>query len=254
MIIKVKRAKAHGWTNLKSYAGAKTRIGCPLDSFGKNVTGLTKDDEERLERELSLDTGTLSRNSPFWDTFFVDIDGVSLTLDTESPEHELWYKFLCAQKKVAKSMGELKTNARAIFVMYNEDDEAAKENKRGKNKRLAYKLFDELSTNDMKNVLLLFGDIADSTSPDMIEKKLSDILEDDPALFLATASDKNLKSKVFILELVKSGLLTKKGSAFIDPISEDILAFDMENMVSFIEDKRNNGKVIQLKTELKNRS
>lgn len=250
-IVKMKRAKAHGWLGLKSYANTKTRIGCPLDRFGKPVTGLTPEDETELELALGLDKGTLNRNNVFWTDFFVDIFDGTITLDTEVPEHRLQHKFLTAQKKVAKSMAELKTNANAIFVMYNEEDEAAKENKRNKNTRLAYRLFDEMSTEDMANVLMLYGKPAGSTSPSMIENTLQKLIDEDATTFLAHAGDPKMKMKVFVLRLVRAGILAKKGPGFAEYGSEDILAYDMEGMINYLEAKTNNAKLLQFKQALK---
>lgn len=262
MIVKVKRVKKNGWLNgLKSYSGAKTRVGVVVDSQGNQVTGLTKEDEHRLEEALGHDRGYLKKGNlrdenlnNFWTSHTVDfLEDQVLVLDTEDPLQELDYLMLKAQKKVAKNMAELRTNGFAQFVIFNEEDEAAGENKRGKNKRMASNLFEELSTNDMKNILMLYGRPSDSTSPVMIENQLMKLMEDDPAEFLVHSKDPNMKSKVFVLELVKAGVLAKKGGAFVEYGDDTVIAYSMDEMVKYLDAKANNSKAIQYKEALKSR-
>lgn len=258
MIVKVKKARGSGWLKgIKAYDGSITRIGLPIDRNGNLVTGLTISDEERLEKALFLDKGTLNRNSPYWVTKTVDVPSNQvLLLDTDTPEHELDYLILKAQKKVAKSIAELNTGAGAYceFVMFNDDDEAAKENKRGKNKRLAYSVFDSLSPNEMRDILMVYGRPADSSSNDVVESTLQKMLEEDPSMFLAHANDPAKKTRVFVLSLVRAGILSKKGPAFADYGTEEIIAYNMEEAIKFFDSKANNGKLLQYKELLKNRA
>ena len=259
-IIKVKKTKKNGWLGIKSFANGKTRLGVSIDKFGNQNTGLTREDEARFEEALGYDKGYLKKANlredkvNYWTDYSVDFHGDEiLVLDTEIPEQELMYLVLKAQNRVAKNTQELKTNGFAEFVIFNEEDEAVKENKRGKNKRLAFNLFEELSTADQKNILMLYGRPTESTSPAMIENQLSKLMEDDPTQFLAHAKDPNMKAKVFVLELVKSGILAKKGGAYTDYGSDDILAYNMDEMVKYLDSKVNNAKVIQYKDSLKKR-
>lgn len=257
MIVKVKKARGNGWLKgIKAYDGAITRIGLPLDKNGNLVTGLTVEDERRLEKALFLDANTLNRNSPYWVTKTVDVPANQvLILDTETPEHELDYLILKAQKKVAKSITELNSGSGAFceFVMFNDDDEAAKDNKRGKSKRVAYALFDTLSPNEMREILMVYGRPADSSSNDVVESQLLKLLEEDALTFIAHANDPTKKTKVFILNLVKEGILAKKGPAFVEYNTDEIIAYSMEEMIKFLDSKANNGRLLQLKEALKNR-
>ena len=263
MIVKVKKVKNQGWgSNLvKAYEGTITKIGPAMDRNGNYATGLTAEDESRLEKELGYPVGALSkqRSNKWWSEkdegvgFYIKFEGnTPIILDTENPEDELKYLILKAQKRVAKSVKE-SSHPTAEFVIFNEEDEADKENKRGKNKRLAFALFDTLSTNEQRNVLLMYGKKAESSSPAIVESQLLKLLEDDPAMFLVNANDPHLKDKVFILSLVSAGLLTRKGGAFIENGSDEVLAYDMDGMIKFFEEKKNNGKLLQFKAELKNR-
>lgn len=263
MIVKVKKVKNQGWgTNqVKAYEGTKTKVIPSIDRNGNYNTGLTLEDEARLEPLLGLQKGNLnkSKENKWWSQYndglgyFIEFTGnTPLILDTEIPEHELSYLVLKGQKRVAKSVKE-STHPSAQFVIFNEEDEADKENKRGKNKRQANSLFETLSVNEMRNVLLMYGKNAESSSPAIIENQLSKLMDEDPLTFLVHAKDPHIKNKVFILSLVSAGILTRKGGAFIESVTEDILAYDMDTMIQFLDEKKNNGKLIQFKEALKNK-
>jgi hypothetical protein len=260
-IIKVKRAKQHGWgdVKLKAYNGAKTRLGIPIDAYGNQVTGLSKDDEHRLEDAMGLDRGTLKKGSVrgdapvnYWTNYTIDIFGMDvLTLDTSIPEHELQHKILLARKDVAKDINELKSKPEALFVLFNDDDEAEKAVVRGKAKRLAGALFDTLSPEDMRNLLLLYGEDSTTNSNAVVESKLERYMEDDYNRFLAIANDSNLKDKVFIAKLQKAGIVRKNGQQYLEEGTNEHLAYSLDEFVTFLQDKKQNGKVLQFKEALK---
>lgn len=261
-IVKVKRAKKNGWGSnvLKAYAGARTRVGVQIDRYGNQVTGLTKEDETRLENVMGLDAGTLKRGSVsgaippvnFWTTFTVDmLDTDTLVLDTAIPEDEIRHKVLLARSDVAKDLNDLKNKPNALFVLFNDDDEAEKSNIRGKSKRVAYQLFEALSPVDMRNLVLLFGENTDTLSDAVVESRLEKYMEDDFTKFVATASDTDLKDKVFITKLQKAGIIRKNGQQFVEEGTNEHLAYSMDEFVTFLKDKKNNGKVLQFKEALK---
>jgi hypothetical protein len=261
-IIKVKRAKKNGWgsNTLKSYTGARTRVGVQIDKYGNQDTGLTKEDETRLEEAMGFDKGHLRRGSVaglepmvnYWTTFTVDmLDTDTITLDTSKPEDEIKYKVLLARKDVAKDMNELKNMPYAAFVLFNDDDEAEKANVRGKAKRLAYTLFESLSPEDMRNLLLIYGESTDTNSNAVVESKLEKYMEDDYNKFLDVARDSNLKDKVFIAKLSRAGIIKKSGQQYVEEGTNEHLAYTTEELVAFLQDKKNNGKVAQYKEALK---
>ena len=264
MIVKVTRAKKHGWgnTTVKSFTDSRTRLGVPIDNHGNQITGLTPEDEERLEKAMNLDKGTLRRGSikdsnigaptNYWTNYTVDIFGHDpLILDTDIPEHELQFKILLVRKDVAKDLNDLKSKPHALFVLSNDDAEAEKANVRGKTKRLAYTLFESLSPDDMRNLLLLYGEDSSSNSPAIVESKLEKYMEDNYSKFLETAQDSDLKDKVFITKLQKAGIVRRIGHQFVEEGTNEHLAYSLEEFVTYLKDKKNQGKLLQFKEALK---
>ena len=262
-IIKVKKVKNQGWGSnmVKAYEGTITKVGPSLDRNVNYNTGLTKDDEKRLEKALYLKEGSLSssKENKYWVEkdegrgYYIMFEGnTPLILDTENPEDELKYLVLKGQKRVAKSVAE-SNHPTALFVIFNEEDEAAKDNKRGKSKRMAYTLFDSLSPNEMRDILMVYGKPASSSSDDVVENQLQKLLEEDPNLFLLHANDPSKKTKVFILKLVKEGILVKKSGAYFEKGSDEPIAYALDEMIKFLDAKANNAKLLQFKEALKDR-
>jgi hypothetical protein len=251
MIVKVKKAKAESWNGLAYFTGAKNTIGASIDQFGRPVTGLTKDEEERFEKELSLPKGTLANTSDFWLNYgpVLDADSQTLTLDTTIPEHEMQYKFLKAQKKVAKNLSELKVNSEAKYVIYSEEAEAAEENKKSKVKRNAIRLMDEMTPAQMREMLLFYGKSGNTSNDDAVENTLFKEVETDPAQFIEYVTDERLKLKVFIMECKRYGVLDVAGNGF--RLGENVIAADIDEMASFLENKANQAIFKHLKEELK---
>lgn len=261
-IIKVKRAKKNGWGNntLKSYSGARTRIGVQIDKYGNQSTGLTKEDENRLEDLMGFERGYLRKGSVagltpqvnYWTTFTVDmLDTDTLILDTSMPEDEIKYKVLLARTDIAKDLNDLKNKPNAVLVLFNDDDEAEKANVRGKSKRLAYTLFEALSPEDMRNLLLLYGETSDTNSNAVVESKLERHMEDNYGKFLEIAKDSDLKDKVFITKLQKAGIVRKVGQQYVEDGTNEHLAYTLDEFVTYLKDKKNQGKLIQYKEALK---
>jgi hypothetical protein len=251
MIVKVKKAKAESWNGLAFFVGAKNTIGASIDQFGRPVTGLTKEEEARFEKALSLPEGTLANTSDFWLTYgpTLDADSQTLILDTTIPEHEMQYKFLKAQKKVAKNLSELKRNADAKYVIYSEEAEAAEQNKKSKEKRSAIRLLDELSTGQMKELLLFYGKGGLHTNDDAVENALFSEVEADPAKFINYVTDDKLKLKVFALECKRYGIIDSRGKGFV--LGDNVIAADVDEMATFLESKSNQAIYKHLKEELK---
>lgn len=261
-IIKVKLARKAGWGNntLKSYTGARTRLGVQIDRYGNQNTGLTKDDEARLEEAMGFEKGYLRKGSVagsppqvnYWTTFTVDLlDTDTLILNTDMPEDEIKYKVLSVRTDVARDLNDLKTKPNALLVLINDDDEAEKANNRGKAKRLAYTLFESLSPDDMRNLLLLYGEESSTNSNAVVESKLERHMEDNYGKFLEIAKDSDLKDKVFITKLQKAGIVRKVGHQYLEEGTNEHLAYTLDEFVTFLKDKKNQGKLLQFKEALK---
>jgi hypothetical protein len=250
--ITVKKAKADIWSGLKNYEACAVKMHASIDSkLGSIKSGLSKEDETRLETELNLKVGELSKNSPFWVDYFVMIPSEGLDLDLSLPEHELMYKVLSVKKIIAKSISELKTNALAEYVISDEEQEVEIEIAKRKDTSKAWAKFEEMNTEDRKAVLIAYGQAPYSMSNNKIEKVLGDILELDPKKFISTIEDPLYKGKVFVNTCVHAGVLSKRGSAIY--FDRELIGASLEGAISYFKEKENQNVTLAVKQALQNK-
>ena len=246
-IIRVKPIKRDTWSGFIRFNNTKDYITPYFDEGGTIVTGLTKEDEERLGQLLKRD---LSAISPFWNEYKILMTDKERQFNIENPEQELAYKFMLGHKKVANS--ELTRNdfPSAEYIIYNEEMEAKIKNEKFSEKRKATTAFNELSLNQMRDILKLYPGYTkvDTVSADVIEARLFELMEGDPAKFNRLVGDKKLDMKVFLKDLVQSKILRKNRSAFY--YGSDNIGHDEESTIVYLENPENQGLLIALKQEL----
>lgn len=247
MKVTIKQRNTHAWSNIKSYDTAVTSISPKLNKIGRIETGLTPDDEERLEKALNLPKGTLAFNSPYWETFTIRIRQGELELDTAIPEHEIQYKVLLTMDKFAKNLSE--KSSKADFVIYNEEQEAEVNNVARNSKKKAYTVLNAMSETEIKEALIAMGKKPQSTSPQVLEDMLGSIVDSKPDYFLSIVEDKFFKQKVFLNKLLQNGILKKVGSQVV--YDKEVLGYDVESTIVFLIDPKNDTIVEALKKQLK---
>ena len=222
-----------------------------LKGSGVLNTGLTEEDERRLEDKMNMSPGTLSRyNKDYWTMFRVDVpkDGVILNLGL--PEDELKYLVLKAHQRVANSEMERFDSPFAEYVMTSQEQEAKVENKKSKLKRKAYKVFSNMNTTEMKDVLKVMGKRAgDDASVDFVESQLDKIVTDDPQNFLTTVEDPTFKMRAFIDDCISSRVLVKNGTKYQLP-GGDTVGFTLEQTIEYLQNPDNQEVYLDLKGKM----
>lgn len=246
-IFKIKLRAADMWSGVQKYDNCRVILYVGIDKFGRIVTGLTSEDESRLEKALGFDAGYLAKSSKFWKEFSVQIDSTGLTLDPTDPYQELQYLFLNKSNKVSKSLKAIPNSA--IAVMYCEEEVAKHSNLSRKGKVDAFKKFATMSHDDMKKILVMYGKRAvDSMANDVVEDILGTEIELNPNKFLEIATDPNIEKKLFITGLMNKGIIKKIGTRYV--YGEVVLGTSLESVVTFLSDKANQPILLALK-ELK---
>tara|TARA_Y100000004_G_scaffold62249_4_gene69725 strand:- start:3538 stop:4395 length:858 start_codon:yes stop_codon:yes gene_type:complete len=214
-------------------------------------TGLTEDDERRLENKMNMSPGTLSRyNKDYWTMFRVDVPKDGVTLNLSFPEDELKYLVLKAHQRVANSEMERFDSPFAEYVMTSQEQEAKVENKKSKLKRKAYKVFSNMNTTEMKDVLKVMGKRAgDDASVDFVESQLDKIVTDDPQNFLTTVEDPTFKMRAFIDDCISSRVLVKNGTKYQLP-GGDTVGFTLEQTIEYLQNPDNQEVYLDLKGKM----
>lgn len=221
------------WAGVSQYRNCHTSISTYLTRTGRLYTGLTKEDEDRLGEVLRIN---LSPSSPFWVTFHVKMGSKDLILDLSDPYDEMRYLFLKGHKRVANGLSDRK--ATANYVIINEEAEAKESNIRSKIRRQALREFDKMSITDMRKCLRILGNKADEMSSEVVEQKLGEFVDSDPASFIEKWVNNQTKETEFLVqEAVAKNVIRKNKNVY--RYGTDIIGHTLEDTVAYLDKTEN---------------
>lgn len=244
MIYNLKTLRTDKWLAVRKFDQCFTNLGVAVGKHGKPETGLTKQDETELEGLLNLNKGELAKESEFWTSYEIRIGLGELTFDEEVPEEKLQLLTLRAMPEVADGYDEAKSNARAEYLLYSKEQEAVASNKKHQVKKQAYKELEKLGLEDMTELLMSYGISMPFASPDVIETKVFDLMESNPAKFISIIKDPLRDAKKFVRTCLSRGLLEDIEGAIFH--NEDVVGVDITSCAIALF----NGKYKQLKAVL----
>ena len=154
-----------------------------------------------------------------------------------------------ASARVANSQNERNHWPKAEYVVYDAEEDAKKDNLKVKEKRTAYKTFNGMTHQKMRDVLKLMGKRAENSSNTLVENTLSDIIEKDPSEYNRLTSQKDFKVRVLIEDLIQENIVRRKGATHY--YGDVNIGYDLDAAVSFLENPKNQELVLNLKQKLK---
>jgi len=233
MKVIVKSLNKNTWAGVSQYKNCTTSLAPYFTRSGRIYTGLEKEDEVRLGEKLRID---LSPTSPYWSTFHIKLGSKDLILDIADPYEELKYIFLKGHKRVADGLNDRKPTAN--YVIINEESEAKEENKRNQLRRRALREFDKLTVGDMRKCLRVLGNKADEVSNEIVEQRLSNIVEQDPFTFIEKWVDnKNKETEFLIQDAVSKNVLRKNKNVY--KYGTDIIGNNLEATIDYLDNAAN---------------
>jgi hypothetical protein len=233
MKVIVKTLNKNLWAGTAQYKNCTTSLAPYFTRSGRIYTGLSKEDEVRLGEKLRID---LSPTSPYWATFHIKLGVKDLILETSDPYEELKYIFLKGHKRVADGLADRKPTAN--YVIINEESEAKEENKRNQLKRRALRELDKLSIGDMRKCLRILGNKADEVSNEVVEQKLSNMVETDPFTFIEKWVDNKTKETEFLIQdAVAKNVIRKNKNVY--KYGTDIIGHNLEATVDYLDNPTN---------------
>lgn len=248
MEIIVRIIKTNPWTGITKWSGCFDYIGSYWTRSGNLYTGLSTEDRERLEDALHYEVGKLSPNSTFWDTYAVKIGRDDLILDTEKPEDELKYLFLKSHRRVANSIKNIQPGH--DYVLINTNSEAEETNRLNKIRREAFREMDKMSVEDMRKCLRIFGVKSDTISNELVEAKISDIIEKTPSQFISKwISNPNKEIQFVIEEALSKNVLRKNRTQYI--YGTDVIGNGLDEAIAYLKEKRNQDIKMAILNEIK---
>jgi hypothetical protein len=252
--IEIKRNPKVGYFGITSYPKSTTTLSCQIGKRGYN-TGLTPEEESFYEKKLDLKPGELSKNSKWWGEVFNVGYPIRLfnTKTTEfyldDPMSQIKYKVLLAHSDVANS--EMERNKPGILFYIDDKEAKAKEELKTINFELeGMKLILSLTSDEVKGTLRLFGKpSAELMSTDVCQALLMQEMKKNPKQFFDIITDKELKNKIFVYELLDKKILTRKGNAV--KYGDDTIGNSLNEACEWVIDVKNQSTVLALQTKLK---
>lgn len=209
-------------------------------------TGLTEEDEKYFGGKLQKD---LSKESSFWDDFKIVLKPKGITLELTNITHQLQYKFLQNHYRIAQSLTDPGIGIKDYYIV-DDNKEAELVNNKAQLKIKANGLFSKLSVENKKDILKLYPNYTnmDTVSTTIIDAKLYEELEKNPAKFISHAEDKKRDLKVLLKDLISAELLRKNKSSYY--YGEDFLGHDEESTIEYLEHPDRQGLKIDLLKQL----
>ena len=188
----------------------------------KNV--LTDNEKTFLEDLLGLEVNGLSvysKNNNFWDNYLIRLSKQDTILDLSNPQDYIKYKVLLANKDtIAPSMRALKEGRKATYeyVIMEPNEEFSDSKNRVNNTMKCFEEFGAIK--DKFDVLKCIVEtidgrtVAANTKIEFLQAKATDLITDNPKLFLETVTDPLLNSKVLLRKAVEKGIVAKRGEYY----------------------------------------
>ena len=234
------------------WSGCKRTYQAPTNQFDRIIQLLNKDEQEYLEKEMGLETGSLApgaRKNNFWREFKVTLDKKGKMLDLSDPEDFLSWKVLQASNTVANSKEGINVMIHD-FYMVTEEEERESDNRLAERYEKASHLFTKINKSDKKmiSVLRLLGKrgIPAEASTKWLKAELVKVIEQKEKIkgipsmddFIKVAEDPNFDTKVFLLDAIELGEVHIEGTTY-KLRAGDVIGYDQEQAISFINDPKN---------------
>lgn len=250
MEVIVRITKQNPWTGLVKWSNCFDYLSSYWTRSGSRYTGLKADKARELEQKMGKAEGELDPDSTFWDTFAIKIGKKELVINTDRPEGELQYLFLLGHKRVANGIDKITPST--DYVLINKEAEAEQINKANKVKRDAYRALDKMSLEDMRKCLRLFGVKADTMSNELVEARLGENVEADPARFIRIWVDNPNKEINFVIEEALSKNIIRKNRATYY-FGTDVIGNGLEDVIAYLKDKKNQDIYLSIMSEIKSK-
>ncbi len=248
--ITIQRLNKAQFGGLSIYPKSVTVLSTEMGRDKLYKTGLTDEEERKFEKILGLSEGKLKRNSTFWAELSIRIGGKSLKLDLDNPLDYLKYKVCLESSKIANSIVDKSKWPDAMFVIYDEEEEAKKENIKISAKRKAYARFGTMAHEEMRSFAKIIGKKRpENTSNEVVENIVATFVETDPTQFLAIMADQRFEAKVLAEDLLSAGLIHKAGNYYKN--GDEIMGHTMDEVADYLTDEKNQQMVIAFKKRLK---
>jgi hypothetical protein len=221
------------WAGVTKYKNCFTYLGPYFTRTGSIYTGLDPENTKRLSELLGQD---LTPTSAFWHNYFIKIGNNDVYIDPSTPRGELDYLFCKNHKRVAQSIDNI--NPSQDFVLIDANEEAKVISEHNKTRRQALKEFDKLSPQDRRRALRLYGFNPDSSSDEIVENRLMDLIEKDPKKFFDLWVDNKQRDTEYIVkQAIALSVMSRNKNVY--KYGQDVVGHTLEDAVSYLDNPLN---------------
>lgn len=229
------------FAGISAHSNTKTALeGAQLGKSGYK-TGLSKEDEKYYEDALNKPKGFFSKdNKEFWATVL----NLSLPNDkayyftVDSLMDEIKYKVLLQHSAVANNELELALNPQALFYIEDKEAKAKVEEVAIDFLMEAQEAFMDLTTDEKKGYLKLYGKKGvENLSDRIIKTELFKEVNKDAKKFLELTKNPDIKLRIEIEEMLEAGTLVKKGAYY--NFENEVIGNSVDAVISFFKDLKN---------------
>jgi len=100
----------------------------------------------------------------------------------------------------------------------------------------------------MKDVLKLMGKKANNMTSTMIENEVDKVIQESPGEFNKIVNLANFTTRVLIEDLLGINAVRKSGTHYL--VGDDVIGYDLESTILYLENPKNQNLLISLKNKL----
>jgi len=238
MPVTIRLVENKDWPHKTVYPGCTKNI-CPYlhEHSGRRYTGFGPENEEDKVRLEGLLHTNLSENSEFWDFFSISLGEEDLILYPEmEPHDELKYIFLSGHAEGCRY--ERGADPTKKFVIIDEEKSAEEANKKAKLKRKIMLAVDDMTEDDVRNCLRLFGINPTGLSNNVCNFKVNEFVENQPERFNNIWLN-NPQRATYILfhKAVAANLIAQAKGVY--SYNSEVLGTTPEQCIAYLTDPKN---------------
>lgn len=242
MEVRIKNVRSQEWSGIHKYPNCSDVYRPYLTRSGRLHTGLEDienpkhEDHDIFERLSEILGENLKASSPFWKKFMIRLGSEDVVLNTDDPMDELKYLFLKNHKRISKSIDEIIPGT--SYYISVKEEEAKQANKRNRTMRRAYTEFDKMSPDEMRKALRIYGYKSENLSDEVVEQKLSTLVEANARKFFDKWVDnKNRTTEFLVRDAVSKNVIRKNKNIY--SYGTTTLGNTLEDTILFLDDKEN---------------
>ena len=163
---------------------------------------------------------------------------------------ELKLKVIEQRNDIASNELEMRKMPFALFYIEDKEAKAKVEEIAIDFQMEASDIFSDLTTDEKKGYLKLYGEKGtDNVSDRVVKTALFKKMNEDPKKFIALTKDPDVKIRISIEDMLEKGLLKRKGNYY--NYQDEVIGNSVDAVIAFFKDLKNQSLKITMEAEAK---